>query len=230
MNGVEIPSVSPGSSQREASVMWTPQVMVPTGAGARPVGWAVTGLAAPKPRTSATKTMTARDVHGLMGSSQWRVSRKLLTRATQKQQDRTFVRQARALPRDQVEAVYLHAEIQGFGQSSGPAPEGLPGHLARRQVQAAGGRQGDSELPVNLAGFMSTQVWRSPTAAARASSSARQDAGATTGRTTNLEKPTAMKRSMSSRNAGSPTGVSSGARGRRAAITRAVAGSMGAPA
>jgi len=38
-----------------------------------------------------------------------------------------------------------------------------------------------------------------------------------------------MKRSMSSRNAGNPTGVSSSARGRRAAIM-AVAGSMGAPA
>ena len=31
MKGVAIPSVSPGSSQREASVMWTPQVMVPVG-------------------------------------------------------------------------------------------------------------------------------------------------------------------------------------------------------
>ena len=34
MNGVAIPSVSPGSSQREARVMWTPQVMVPSGGAA----------------------------------------------------------------------------------------------------------------------------------------------------------------------------------------------------
>ncbi len=74
------------------------------------------------------------------------------------------------------------------------------------------------------------QVWRSPTAAARASSSARHDAGAVTGRTTNFEKPTAMNCSMSFHKAGNPTGVSSSARGRRAVIMRAVAGSMGAPA
>src|SRR2546427_12212953 len=72
MKGVAIPSVSPGSSQREASVMWTPQVMVPAGASAA-------DAAAPKPRTIATKAMTMREVHDLMGSSQWRISRKLLT-------------------------------------------------------------------------------------------------------------------------------------------------------
>src|SRR5436309_592346 len=32
MNGVMIPSVSAGSSQRVASVMWTPHVIVPSGA------------------------------------------------------------------------------------------------------------------------------------------------------------------------------------------------------
>jgi hypothetical protein len=32
MNGVTMPSVSAGSSQREASVMCTPHVMVPSGA------------------------------------------------------------------------------------------------------------------------------------------------------------------------------------------------------
>src|SRR2546428_13663291 len=99
MNGVEIPSVSPGSSQREASVMWTPQVMVPTGAGARPVGWAVTGLAAPKPRTSATKTMTARDVHGLMGSSQWRGWGEGFPKGAPKQPERPLALAAPALAR-----------------------------------------------------------------------------------------------------------------------------------
>src|SRR5215472_3328214 len=32
MNGVMMPSVSAGSSQRDASVMWTPHVIVPSGA------------------------------------------------------------------------------------------------------------------------------------------------------------------------------------------------------
>src|SRR3989449_3065229 len=77
MKGVAIPSVSPGSSQREASVMWTPQVMVPAG----PAGAAAAGPATPKPRTIATKAVTTREVHDLMGSSQWRISRQLLTRA-----------------------------------------------------------------------------------------------------------------------------------------------------
>src|SRR2546425_9729288 len=113
MNGVEIPSVSPGSSQREASVMWTPQVMVPTGAGARPVGWAVTGLAAPKPRTSATKTMTARDVHGLMGSSQWRGAREVLPKGTPKKQDRTIVLPGRAISPDHGGGGFLYTENQG---------------------------------------------------------------------------------------------------------------------
>src|SRR5437899_3775817 len=74
------------------------------------------------------------------------------------------------------------------------------------------------------------QVWRSPTDVDRASSSERQEDGGTTGRTTNFEKPTRLKRSMSRRRAGSPTGVNSRARERRAVITRAVAGSMGARA
>src|SRR5256712_14174105 len=77
MKGVAIPSVSPGSSQREASVMWTPQVMVPAG----PAGAAAAGPATPKPRTIATKAVTTREVHDLMGSSQWRISRQLLPRA-----------------------------------------------------------------------------------------------------------------------------------------------------
>src|SRR2546425_11802058 len=47
MNGVMIPSVSAGSSQREASVMWTPHVIVPSGA-------AVVGAAA------ASSSRTAR--------------------------------------------------------------------------------------------------------------------------------------------------------------------------
>jgi hypothetical protein len=56
---------SPGSREREASVMWTTQVIVPSGPAAA-------GPAAPKPRASATKTMTPRDVNGLMGFSQCR--------------------------------------------------------------------------------------------------------------------------------------------------------------
>src|SRR5215470_7335255 len=40
MNGVMMPSVSAGSSHREARVMCTPQIMVPSGA-------ALTGLTAP---------------------------------------------------------------------------------------------------------------------------------------------------------------------------------------
>src|SRR5207253_6774952 len=74
------------------------------------------------------------------------------------------------------------------------------------------------------------QVCKSPTAADRASSSARHDVGATIGRTTNFEKPTPMNRSMTARTAGSPTGVSSTERGRRAVITRAMCGSIGARA
>src|SRR2546428_13198189 len=77
MKGVAIPSVSPGSSQRAASVMRTAQVMVPAG----PAGAAAAGPATPKPRTIATKVVTTREVHGLMGSSRWRISRQLLTRA-----------------------------------------------------------------------------------------------------------------------------------------------------
>ena len=38
MNGVMMPSVSAGSSQREASVMWTPHVMVPSGAAVAGAG------------------------------------------------------------------------------------------------------------------------------------------------------------------------------------------------
>ena len=53
------------------------------------------------------------------------------------------------------------------------------------------------------------QVCKIPTAADRASSSARHDVGATIGRTTNFEKPTPMNFSMTARRAGRPTGVSS---------------------
>src|SRR5262245_3539633 len=43
MNGVMMPSVSAGSSHREASVMWTPHVMVPSGAAAAQRGTAKSG-------------------------------------------------------------------------------------------------------------------------------------------------------------------------------------------
>jgi len=68
------------------------------------------------------------------------------------------------------------------------------------------------------------------TAAATAPSSTRQDRGGTMGRTTNFEKPTAMKLWSFSRSAGSPTGVSSSARGLRAVNRCAAAPSMGAVA
>src|SRR6185295_17646106 len=61
MNGVMIPSVSAGSSQREASVMWTPHVMVPSGA-------AVAGPAAPKIWVTARSTTTC-EVNRLMATS-----------------------------------------------------------------------------------------------------------------------------------------------------------------
>src|SRR6266850_6504288 len=68
MKGVMIPSVSAGSSQREASVMCTPQVMVPSGA-------AVAGRAMPRSRSVATNTTTTREGDGLMEVSsrcEWR--------------------------------------------------------------------------------------------------------------------------------------------------------------
>src|SRR2546428_8732436 len=111
-------------------------------------------------------------------------------------------------------------------------PRGRGCHQLASDECEAGERaaSGLEELPACGRHGCTSQIWRSPTAADRASSSACQDAGATTGRTTNFEKPTAMKRSMSFRNAGSPTGVSSTERGRRAVIMRAVAGSIGARA
>src|SRR2546423_4826678 len=63
MNGVMIPSVSAGSSQREASVMCTPHVMVPSGA-------------APAERTTPTRrgidrsTPRTHEMERLMGTSQ----------------------------------------------------------------------------------------------------------------------------------------------------------------
>src|SRR6266850_6969059 len=63
MNGVMMPSVSAGSSQREASVMCTPHVMVPSGAAAAE-------RATPSRRASAKSAMTMRETERLMGSSQ----------------------------------------------------------------------------------------------------------------------------------------------------------------
>ncbi len=64
-------------------------------------------------------------------------------------------------------------------------------------ILRAGARASRAEQALRPGASSRRQVWRSPTAAERASSSARHEAGAATGRTTNLEKPTAMKRSMS---------------------------------
>src|SRR6185295_12872468 len=61
MKGVMIPSVSAGSSQRETSVMWTPHVMVPSGAAVAETASPETNVAARSPRT--------RRVNRLMESS-----------------------------------------------------------------------------------------------------------------------------------------------------------------
>src|SRR5258705_9175867 len=61
MKGVMIPSVSAGSSQREASVMWTPHVMVPSGA-------AVAEIASPETSVAARSARTRRGNH-LFGPS-----------------------------------------------------------------------------------------------------------------------------------------------------------------
>src|SRR5262245_9230222 len=54
MKGVMMPSVSAGSSQREARVMWTPHVMVPSGAAtAGPAGLAIRATAAIRTTTGA---------------------------------------------------------------------------------------------------------------------------------------------------------------------------------
>src|SRR5713101_6585199 len=62
MKGVMIPSVSAGSNQREANVMWTPHVIVPSGA-------AVADPAAPKRTMTASSTTRIRETNGRMGSS-----------------------------------------------------------------------------------------------------------------------------------------------------------------
>ena len=132
-----------------------------------------------------------------------------------------------------------------------PLPGRLPGEAAREDAAVAergqhgergldlrGGRAGAApaqdrepgQLGLDVDRSDHAQVCRSPTAPARASSSARHDLGVTSGRTTNFENPTAMNCSRSVRSAGSPTGVSSTERGRRATIVRAVAGSIGAVA
>src|SRR5215470_9966776 len=62
MNGVMMPSVSEGSSQREASVMWMPHVMVPSGA-------ASAGGARAAARVRAARPRTTRAMPGLMDPS-----------------------------------------------------------------------------------------------------------------------------------------------------------------
>src|SRR5438477_3410436 len=60
MNGVMMPSVSAGSSQREASVICTPHVIVPSGA-------ASTSPATPSVITTASRTTRARQGNDRMG-------------------------------------------------------------------------------------------------------------------------------------------------------------------
>jgi hypothetical protein len=63
MNGVMMPSVSAGSSQREARVMCTPHVTVPSGA-------ATAGRATPNRLRQVTETMPSRMIERLMGTSE----------------------------------------------------------------------------------------------------------------------------------------------------------------
>src|SRR5438270_9678998 len=63
MNGVMIPSVSAGSSQREASVMCTPQVRVPSGA-------ALAKRSTPTRRGIDRSTLRTHEMERLMGTSQ----------------------------------------------------------------------------------------------------------------------------------------------------------------
>src|SRR5262249_59856688 len=64
MNGVMMPSVSAGSSHREARVMCTPQVMVPSGA-------ALTGLTAPSVTAMTSTGRKARQYGTVMTSPSW---------------------------------------------------------------------------------------------------------------------------------------------------------------
>src|SRR6266478_4446553 len=64
MNGVMMPSVSAGSSHREARVMCTPQVMVPSGA-------ALAGPKAPSVRATTRSGSRARPLGTLMFFPSW---------------------------------------------------------------------------------------------------------------------------------------------------------------
>src|SRR5437773_294318 len=64
MNGVMMPSVSAGSSHREARVTCTPQVMVPSGA-------ALAGPKAPSVRAAARSEIRARHLGTLMFPPSW---------------------------------------------------------------------------------------------------------------------------------------------------------------
>src|SRR5215468_8206907 len=64
MNGVMMPSVSAGSSHREARVMCTPQVMVPSGA-------ALTGLTAPSVTAMMSIARKVRQYGTVMTSPSW---------------------------------------------------------------------------------------------------------------------------------------------------------------
>src|SRR5215470_12500380 len=71
MNGVMMPSVSAGSSHREARVMCTPQIMVPSGA-------ALTGLTAPSVSAMTSAGRKARQ-HGTVMTSPLMNSGRTLT-------------------------------------------------------------------------------------------------------------------------------------------------------
>src|SRR3972149_5265223 len=89
---------------------------------------------------------------------------------------------------------YFPEQLEGGGTLGHPSPrsEASFGKGSRCSRMTAW----RTKCSVPRGGTWIRQVWRSPTAADGASSSSRQDLGGTTGRTTNLEKPTARKRSM----------------------------------
>src|SRR5262249_24124648 len=90
----------------------------------------------------------------------------------------------------------VHSHFSLLPSQSESAPRRLPGARSRAFPLAVAAPRRAGPQPRDGLRRTLHQVWRSPTAAASASSSARHDAGGTIGRTTNFEKPTAMKRSM----------------------------------
>src|SRR5664280_564117 len=113
--------------------------------------------------------------------------------------------------RDLVGGAAEEGERSGFGRPVLVVDDGLDvdpsgptclhhGHLGQQLGVVVGD---ESEF----GGAGPAHVWRSPTAAANASSSARHESGRARGRTTNLENPTSRNASRKSRRASSPAGT-----------------------